>query len=84
MKIEFENSIRRLSFLCRLTDIKTAWINPWTSLQTSHNQLKFYQEQSGYDTIALQEINDKEKLEIFKNWKRKFHSTFTDEKLGLV
>ena len=29
MKIEFENSIRRLSFLCRLTDIKIAWINPW-------------------------------------------------------
>ena len=28
MKIEFENSIRRLSFLCRLTGIKIAWINP--------------------------------------------------------
>ena len=28
MKIEFENSIRRLSFLCRLPDIKIAWINP--------------------------------------------------------
>ena len=28
MKIEFENSIRRLSFLCHLTDIKIAWINP--------------------------------------------------------
>ena len=28
MKIEFENSIRRLSFLCRLTGIKIAWLNP--------------------------------------------------------
>ena len=28
MKIKFENSIRRLSFLCRLQDIKIAWINP--------------------------------------------------------
>ena len=30
MKIEFENSIRRLSFLCHLTDIKITWINSWT------------------------------------------------------
>ena len=29
MKIEFENSIRRLSFLCHLPDIKIALINPW-------------------------------------------------------
>ena len=28
VKIEFENSIRRFSFLCRLTDIKIVWINP--------------------------------------------------------
>ena len=28
MKIEFENSIRRLVFLCRLADIKIVWINP--------------------------------------------------------
>ena len=28
MKIEFENSIRRLSILCRLPDIRIAWINP--------------------------------------------------------
>ena len=33
MKIEFENVIRKLSFLCRLQDIKTARINPcsWSS-----------------------------------------------------
>ena len=28
MKIEFQNSIRRSSFLCRLPDIKIARINP--------------------------------------------------------
>ena len=28
MKIESQNSIVRLSFLCRMTDIKSAWINP--------------------------------------------------------
>ena len=28
MKTEFENSIRRLIFLCLLMDIKIAWINP--------------------------------------------------------
>ena len=53
-----------------------------TSLWTSHNQLKFYQEQNNYDIIALQEINAKDKLEIFKNWKRKFYLTFTEKKLG--
>ena len=30
IKVEFENSIRRLSFLCCLTGIKIGWINPWT------------------------------------------------------
>ena len=29
MKIEFQNSIVRLSFLCHITDIKIAWVNPW-------------------------------------------------------
>ena len=51
-----------------------------TSLQTSHNQLKFYQEQNGYDITALQETNVKDKLEIFRNWKRKFHSIFTEKR----
>ena len=32
MKIKFENSIRRLSFLCHLPDIKIAWINPCNQL----------------------------------------------------
>ena len=53
-----------------------------TSLQTSHNQLKFYQEENDYDVIALQETNIKDKLDIFSNWKRKFHSTFTEKNLG--
>ena len=29
MKIEFQTSIVRLSFLCRIMDIKSTWINPW-------------------------------------------------------
>ena len=29
MKVQFENSIRRLSFSSHLTDIKIARINPW-------------------------------------------------------
>ena len=37
---------------------------------------------SNYDIIVLQEIDVKDKLEIFKNWKRKFHSTFAEKKLG--
>ena len=53
-----------------------------TSLQNSHNQLKFYQEQNDCDIIDLQETNVKDKLEIFWNWKRKFNSTFIEKKLG--
>ena len=51
-----------------------------TSLDTSHNGLTFYQEQNDYDIIALQETNVKYKLNMFKNWKRKLHSTFTEKK----
>ena len=29
VQIEFQNSVERLSFLCCITDIKIAWINPW-------------------------------------------------------
>ena len=41
-KIEFEISLRRLSLLCRLTDIKIAWINPCdeSKQQTSLNSFK--------------------------------------------
>ena len=35
MKIEFENSIRKLNFLCRLPGIKIAWINPWEFIFTN-------------------------------------------------
>ena len=27
-KIEFQNSVARFAFLCRITDIKIAWTNP--------------------------------------------------------
>ena len=37
MKIEFQNSIR-LGFLCCLTDIKTALINPWRHIHIECNQ----------------------------------------------
>ena len=30
MKIQFQNSIVRLSFLCHVTDIKISWVNPWS------------------------------------------------------
>ena len=30
MKIEFKNSIRRLSILWCISDIKIAWINSWS------------------------------------------------------
>ena len=29
MKIEFQNSVARLSFLCHIKGIKIAWMNPW-------------------------------------------------------
>ena len=34
MKIEFENSIRRFSFLYHLPEIKIIWINPWQGVMT--------------------------------------------------
>ena len=37
MKIEFQNSIRRLSFLCGIWDIKIAWINPCTDSIILHS-----------------------------------------------
>ena len=33
IKIEFQNSIARLSFLCCITEIKIAWINPCVDIQ---------------------------------------------------
>ena len=49
---------------------------------TSQNQLKPHQEQNDYDIFVLQETTVKDKLEKYKNWKRKFHSTFTEKTLG--
>ena len=51
-----------------------------TSLKTFLNQLNFYQEEN--NIIVLQATNIKHKLEIFRNWKRKFHSTFNVKNLG--
>ena len=43
MKIQFENSIRRLSFLCPLPDIKIACINPWHVLSQVSNRIDRWQ-----------------------------------------
>ena len=37
-KIEFQNVIERLGFLCRVTDIKIAWISPWVFLLATVNR----------------------------------------------
>ena len=42
MKIEFEYSIRRSSFLCHLTDIKIAWINPWMCFWQQYSCTSLY------------------------------------------
>ena len=39
IKIEFQNLIERLSFLCRVTDIKITWINPALNLLLGHVKL---------------------------------------------
>ena len=38
MKIESQNSIARLSFLCHITDIEIAWIN----LCLKHAEVRFF------------------------------------------
>ena len=46
MKIDFKNSIRRLSFLCRLPDIKIAWINPCWGIQWKDFKVKIIQKRN--------------------------------------
>ena len=41
MKIEFENSIRKLSFLCDLLDFKVAWINSRITRNTTEGLERF-------------------------------------------
>ena len=53
-----------------------------TSLDTFHNQLNFYLKQNHHEIIALQKTSVKHKLERFRNWKKKFPSSFTEKKLG--
>ena len=36
VKIEFENSFKRLSFFCCLMDINIAWTNPWKHKKSGH------------------------------------------------
>ena len=46
MKIDFKNSIRRLSFLCHLPDIKIAWINPCWGIQWKYFKVKIIQKRN--------------------------------------
>ena len=46
MKIDFKNSIRRLSFLCCLPDIKIAWINPCWGIQWKDFKVKIIQKRN--------------------------------------
>ena len=41
MKVEFQNSVVRLSFLCHVTIIKIAWINTCYQLLNSLNYVNF-------------------------------------------
>ena len=49
MKIESENSIKRLCFLYYLQDIKIAWINPWNWL----NWFQFFIFEGGLLVILI-------------------------------
>ena len=49
MKIESENSIKRLCFLCYLQDIKIVWINPWNWL----NWFQFFIFEGGLLVILI-------------------------------
>ena len=53
MKIEFQNSIIRLSFLCRVTDIKIAWINTWFLILN-----KFYHPSPPPDVFSRVEVTN--------------------------
>ena len=77
VKIEFENSIRRLSVLCHLTDIKIAWINPCivtyrTQLEAAQLKNLFFlavlkldaKDSFGYNKKKLKEWETKQKIYI--------------------
>ena len=61
MKIEFKNSIRRLSFLCCLLGIKIAWINPCYKLTHQNTSDVFYGPQQNvvldFNSIICPAIN---------------------------
>ena len=62
MKIKFENSIRRLSFLCRLQDIKIAWINPCPENVRKPLVFSRFKEVQNW-TISVKQANNEKKLE---------------------
>ena len=41
VKIDFQNSVKRLSFLCRVLGIKIAWINPWNDSKNLQPSIEF-------------------------------------------
>ena len=55
-----------------------------SSLNTSVDELSYYQKENKYDAIFLQETNhiEDKSLGIFKNWKRKIHTTYTNKPTG--
>ena len=55
MKIEFENSIKRLSILCCLRDIKIAWINP-CSFSLSKSNRRYSKKFTKNKYVCLNEV----------------------------
>ena len=83
MKIEFENSIRRFSFLRRLPDIKIAWINPcWWMTKTKYVSSKLLSEGSKKhfssalipNMLSEDEQEDESGSPYFVIWKLKFQT----------
>ena len=68
MKTEFENSIRRLSFLFRLRDIKIAWVNPcikWYLYAIIIIRITYFTVQNE-NTASRYEHNSQKKLSFLK------------------
>ena len=62
MKIEFQNSVAKLSFLCRNTDIKIAWINPCKN--SGIRKMSF----ENYQQLYLNRTTQQLFLETFEVW----------------
>ena len=70
IKIEFENSIRRLSFLYYLPDIRIAWINPWSCMTSTNYVANFFFHNISYHKESL--LFCKVVCSIFKYKKKKW------------